>query len=164
MYYPDYLVHYNKNHSPKNGQFTSGDGDGDGISNDHAHRSKKKASKRSPAKNATSKKATSRRKKMESDADEVFNEVMGGITNSLNTMNFALERDPQRKFEKGMNLMLDNSKILNSGKAEVRSKSDLVFDALDDIAYAGKLYLTARAKPGERFSKGTDLLGYTWSR
>ena len=47
MYYPDYLVHYNKNHSPKNGQFTSGDGDGDGISNDHAHRSKKKASKKS---------------------------------------------------------------------------------------------------------------------
>ena len=41
MYYPDYLVHFNKNHSPKNGQFTSGDGDGDGISNDHAHRSKK---------------------------------------------------------------------------------------------------------------------------
>ena len=40
MYYPDYLIHYNKNHSPKNGQFTSGDGDGDGISNDHAHRSK----------------------------------------------------------------------------------------------------------------------------
>ena len=42
MYYPDYLIHYNKNHSPKNGQFTSGDGDGDGISNDHAHRSEKK--------------------------------------------------------------------------------------------------------------------------
>ena len=39
--YPDYLVHFNKNHSPKNGQFTSGDGDGDGISDDHAHRSKK---------------------------------------------------------------------------------------------------------------------------
>lgn len=43
MYYPDYLIHYNKNHSAKNGQFTSGDGDGDGISNDHAHRSKKSA-------------------------------------------------------------------------------------------------------------------------
>ena len=42
--YPDYLVHYNKNHSPKNGQFTSGDGDGDGIANDHAAR--KKESKR----------------------------------------------------------------------------------------------------------------------
>ena len=40
--HPDYLIHYNKNHSAKNGQFTSGDGDGDGISNDHAHRSKKK--------------------------------------------------------------------------------------------------------------------------
>lgn len=39
MYYPDYLIHYNKNHSKANGQFVSGDGDGDGISNDHAHRS-----------------------------------------------------------------------------------------------------------------------------
>ena len=37
----NYLCHYNKNHSPKNGQFTSGDGDGDGVSNDHANRSKK---------------------------------------------------------------------------------------------------------------------------
>lgn len=37
--YPDYLIHYNKNHSKANGQFVSGDGDGDGIANDHAHRS-----------------------------------------------------------------------------------------------------------------------------
>ena len=37
--YPDYLVHYNKNHSKSNGQFVSGDGDGDGIANDHARRS-----------------------------------------------------------------------------------------------------------------------------
>ena len=35
MYYLDYLIHYNKNHNPKNGQFTSGDGDGDGIVDDH---------------------------------------------------------------------------------------------------------------------------------
>ena len=33
----DYLIHYNKNHSPKNGQFISGDGDGDGVANDNAH-------------------------------------------------------------------------------------------------------------------------------
>ena len=39
--YPDYLIHYNKNHSKANGQFTSGDGDGDGISNDHANQKKK---------------------------------------------------------------------------------------------------------------------------
>ena len=35
MIYPSYLIHYNKNHSKTNGQFVSGDGDGDGISNDH---------------------------------------------------------------------------------------------------------------------------------
>ena len=33
--YPTYLVHFNKNHSPKNGQFISGDGDGDGVTDDH---------------------------------------------------------------------------------------------------------------------------------
>lgn len=38
--YPNYLIHYNKNHSKSNGQFTSGDGDGDGIANDHAHQKK----------------------------------------------------------------------------------------------------------------------------
>lgn len=40
MWYPTYLVHFNKNHSSKDGRFTSGDGDGDGIVNDHANRSK----------------------------------------------------------------------------------------------------------------------------
>lgn len=39
--YPDYLVHYNKNHSKANGQFVSGDGDGDGQINDHAQRSER---------------------------------------------------------------------------------------------------------------------------
>ena len=40
MKYPSYLIHFNKNHSKKNGQFISGDGDGDGIPNDHAARKK----------------------------------------------------------------------------------------------------------------------------
>lgn len=35
MTYPSYLVHYNKNHSKSNGQFVSGDGDGDGIADEH---------------------------------------------------------------------------------------------------------------------------------
>lgn len=40
--YPSYLIHFNKNHSKANGQFISGDGDGDGIVDDHAHRSESK--------------------------------------------------------------------------------------------------------------------------
>ena len=36
----DYLVHFNSNHSPKNGQFIRGDGDKDGIVDDHGHRRK----------------------------------------------------------------------------------------------------------------------------
>ena len=40
MNYPSYLIHYNKNHSKANGQFVSGDGDGDGISNDHKNQVK----------------------------------------------------------------------------------------------------------------------------
>lgn len=40
----NYLVHFNKNHSPKNGQFTFGDGDGDGIIDDHRNQ---KADKKS---------------------------------------------------------------------------------------------------------------------
>lgn len=39
-----YLIHYNKNHSKSNGQFTSGDGDGDGIANDHANQRKERSS------------------------------------------------------------------------------------------------------------------------
>lgn len=30
-----YLIHFNQNHSRKNGQFINGDGDGDGIVDDH---------------------------------------------------------------------------------------------------------------------------------
>ena len=40
--YPDYLVHFNGNHSSKNGQFINGDGDNDGIVDDHHHYSKNK--------------------------------------------------------------------------------------------------------------------------
>lgn len=40
--YPTYLVHFNKNHSSKNGQFTFGDGDGDNIRDDHHNYSKNK--------------------------------------------------------------------------------------------------------------------------
>ena len=49
MYYAvkrdsNYLMHFNKNHSKANGQFTSGDGDGDGIANDHANQRKPQSS------------------------------------------------------------------------------------------------------------------------
>ena len=40
-----YLIHFNKNHDPKNGRFTFGDGDSDGIIDDHAHRRKNDMSK-----------------------------------------------------------------------------------------------------------------------
>ena len=36
----DYLIHFNSNHSPRNGQFIRGDGDNDGIVDDHGHRRK----------------------------------------------------------------------------------------------------------------------------
>lgn len=36
----EYLIHFNKNHSHKNGQFIPGDGDGDGQINDRANRGK----------------------------------------------------------------------------------------------------------------------------
>lgn len=38
--YSTYLVHFNKNHDSKNGQFTFGDGDADGISDDHSNQKK----------------------------------------------------------------------------------------------------------------------------
>lgn len=44
MYHTTYLIHYNKNHSKANGQFVSGDGDGDGIANDHANQRKSTSS------------------------------------------------------------------------------------------------------------------------
>lgn len=43
----EYLVHFNKNHSSKNGQFASGDGDGDGIADDHHNYAKNKKGKTS---------------------------------------------------------------------------------------------------------------------
>jgi hypothetical protein len=39
----DYLMHFNKNHSKANGQFVSGDGDADGIVDDHHHYSNNKS-------------------------------------------------------------------------------------------------------------------------
>lgn len=40
--YPTYLIHFNKNHSSKTGQFTFGDGDGDNIRDDHHNYAKNK--------------------------------------------------------------------------------------------------------------------------
>ena len=40
MTYPTYLAHFNQNHSPKTGQFINGDGDGDGIIDDHRNQRK----------------------------------------------------------------------------------------------------------------------------
>lgn len=57
MYYSNYLIHFNQNHSSKNGQFTSGDGDGDGIRNDHANARKNTNSKNSSAHTSGSSKA-----------------------------------------------------------------------------------------------------------
>jgi hypothetical protein len=37
-----YLIHFNQNHSSKDGRFVSGDGDGDGIVNDHSSKKENK--------------------------------------------------------------------------------------------------------------------------
>lgn len=50
MSYPTYLIHYNKNHSKANGQFVSGDGDGDGVANDHKNQKKELTSAEKKAK------------------------------------------------------------------------------------------------------------------
>lgn len=42
MNYPSYLIHFNKNHSSKNGQFINGDGDGDGTADEHHRYTKNK--------------------------------------------------------------------------------------------------------------------------
>ena len=41
--YSEYLMHFNKNHDKKSGKFTYGDGDGDGIRDDHSNQSKKQS-------------------------------------------------------------------------------------------------------------------------
>lgn len=43
MDYSDYLMHFNKNHDKKSGRFSFGDGDGDGIRDDHSNQSKKQS-------------------------------------------------------------------------------------------------------------------------
>lgn len=55
----DYLIHYNKNHSKANGQFVSGDGDGDGQVNDRASQKKQPSGATKPkGKSKSSKKYT----------------------------------------------------------------------------------------------------------
>ena len=53
----DYLVHFNKNHSKDNGQFINGDGDGDGIVDDHRNQGKREpqAYSREPPSGASAK-------------------------------------------------------------------------------------------------------------
>lgn len=53
-----YLVHFNKNHSSKDGKFTYGDGDGDGIIDDH--RNGRKGQSGSSSRSSGSSKSTSK--------------------------------------------------------------------------------------------------------
>ena len=48
----DYLIHFNKNHDPKNGRFAPGDGNGDGIVGSHksSHNGTSKEDRRKAAK------------------------------------------------------------------------------------------------------------------
>lgn len=48
--YPSYLIHYNKNHNPKNGQFAPGDGDGDGQVGDRTNADSERQKRRKEAK------------------------------------------------------------------------------------------------------------------
>lgn len=43
MDYSEYLMHFNKNHDKKSGRFSFGDGDGDGVRDDHSNQSKKQS-------------------------------------------------------------------------------------------------------------------------
>ena len=43
MDYSEYLMHFNKNHDKKSGRFSFGDGDGDGVRDDHSKQSKKQS-------------------------------------------------------------------------------------------------------------------------
>lgn len=70
----DYLIHYNKNHSKTNGQFVSGDGDGDGQVNDRAAKKAQKEKDRAKLK-ATRKKIINEQKsawQKKSKGDKAF--------------------------------------------------------------------------------------------
>ena len=70
MYYGNYLVHFNDNHSSKNGQFIRGDGDGDGQI-DERHRYTKAIATAKAAKD----KVVSTAKKVKSTVKEVKSTV-----------------------------------------------------------------------------------------
>ena len=59
-----YLIHYNKNHSSKDGRFVSGDGDGDGQVNDNANRSKRNKNLAGQSKQAKTNRMNSTSKKI----------------------------------------------------------------------------------------------------
>lgn len=105
MSYPDYLIHFNKNHSNKNGQFTSGDGDGDGIRDDHHNYAKNKwAIKRG------------------------YQNKDGSLTSS-GKYNVNAYKDYKKKVKAADQ---EANKLLKSSK-KLRDLVDLDFDTYDDI-------------------------------
>ena len=100
--YTTYLIHFNQNHSSKNGQFTFGDGDGDGVRNDHANARKNPDNRSSSSRNSGSSKGGSLSIKGKSFAGD-FNDATVTTDSSTGVMSFGWRggsADPETEEEK----------------------------------------------------------------
>lgn len=114
--YPTYLIHFNQNHSSKNGQFTSGDGDGDGVRNDHANARKNPDNRSSLSRNLGSSKGKSLSIKGKSFAGD-FNDATVTTDSSTGVMSFGWRggsADPETEEEKRKRKKLKYDALLAS--------------------------------------------------
>lgn len=115
-----YIMHFNKNHDPANGQFAPGDGDGDGKVNDHKYAYTKDGSKKTNKYiNSILETSTAKEYAMISD-----NEANRKLIKTLNKFVESSRKDEKEAFE---NNDLQYAKTIAAGRTFMRSLIDESF-------------------------------------
>lgn len=112
-----YIMHFNKNHNPANGQFAPGDGDGDGIVNDHKYAYTKDGSKKTNKYiNSILETSTAKENAMISDK-----EANKKLNKTLNKFIKSSRKDEEEAFK---NNDLLNAKTIAAGRTFMRTLID----------------------------------------
>lgn len=134
MSYPTYLIHFNKNHD-KRGRFTSGDGDNDGILDDHHNYAK---NKQAQSKNGGGGGASSLDKMIGDQIDEMVQKY----NNPEKITTYKLKKDDKNKKKKKTGSKAKKStkkkevsnKIIASPTSVVNDNSDKPADTTPQIS------------------------------
>lgn len=135
-----YLVHYNKNHSKTNGQFISGDGDSDGVVDDHHNYKKNKVTVNTKSSSGIYKSYDDGKEKKYKQTITTI-EKKTGNTKTVDDLVEKSEEKVRQEFGIPKNVKLKPSEIGNFGGANrlfdsINNKAVEIYEKTGDVKKA----------------------------